>query len=134
MASAFKVEVFDSLENTGIRMKQEQANKKKLTWDVPHEVDGLTAAFPATVSGTLLPPMSEIPEEFRTGRNKWCRIAMRLFFSGGTLPQVKEGINAAKAKRHLSAVLGSFEPKHEHKEAGAGWLMSMWYQDPEPAK
>ena len=106
---------------------------KKLSWDQPHDVDDITAAFPASVVGTLLPPMSEIPEDFRKHRNGWCTIAMKLFFSGGKLPQVKEGIDAGKAKRHLMAVLGSFEPKHEHKEAGAGWLMSMWYEQPKSA-
>jgi hypothetical protein len=30
----------------------------------------------------------------------------------------------------LVAVPGSFEPKHEHKEAAAGWLMSMWCETP----
>lgn len=55
---------------------------------------------------------------------------MKLFFLGGKLPKTKDGIDPAKAKRHLMAVLGSFEPKHEHKEAGAGWLMSMWYESP----
>lgn len=107
--------------------------KKKLTWDQPHDVDEVTAVFPALVVGTLLPPMSEIPEDFRRRRNKWCNVAMKLFYSGGRLPQAKEGVDAMKARRHLMAVLGSFEPKHEHKEAGAGWLMSMWYEMPESA-
>jgi hypothetical protein len=30
----------------------------------------------------------------------------------------------------LVAVPGSFEPKHEHKEAVAGVLMSMWCETP----
>ena len=106
------------------------AKAKKLSWDKPHDVD---AAFPANVVGTLLPPMAEIPEEFREHRSEWCAIAMRLFFNGGKLPQVKAGVDAGKAKRHLVAVLGSFEPKHEHKEAGAGWLMSLWYELPKSA-
>jgi hypothetical protein len=104
--------------------------KTKLSWDKPHDVDDITAAFPASVVGTLLPKMSDIPEEFWDHSNEWCTIAMRLFFIGGELPKVKKGIDPAKAKQHLSAVLGSFEPKHEHKEAGAGWLMSMWYEIP----
>lgn len=104
--------------------------KTAIDWSKPQDVDGLTVAFPGNVVGTLLPPMSQIPEEFKNHRNEWCSIAMKLFFSGGRLPQVKAEIDALKAKRHLSAVLGSFEPKHEHKEAGAGWLMSMWYEQP----
>ena len=100
------------------------------TWDQPHDVDSIAAVLPGSIVGTLLPPMSEIPEEFRERRSEWCVIAMRLFFSGGRFPQVKPGIDADKAGRHLMAVLGSFDPKHEHKEAGAGWLMSMWCETP----
>jgi hypothetical protein len=104
--------------------------KKKLNWDNPHDIDDATAAFPALVTGTLLPPMSEIPKEFTSRRSEWCNIVSGLFFRGGQLPKVKPGIDAMAAKRHLQAVLGSFEPAHEHKEAGAAWLMSQWYELP----
>lgn len=103
---------------------------QKRSWDHPHNVDTIPALLPGGIIGTLLPPMSEIPEEFRERRSEWCAVAMRLFFSGGRFPQVKPGVDAAKARRHLMAVLGSFEPKHEHKEAAAGWLMSMWCETP----
>lgn len=105
-------------------------SKDKSNWNQPHTVNDLDVAFPAKVIGTLLPHMSEIPDEFKEPRNKWCDFAMSLFFNGGKLPKVKPGVDANNAKRHLSAVLSSFEPQHEHKEAGAGWLMSMWYEYP----
>ena len=101
-----------------------------MSWNAPKEVDDITLAFPARVVGTYLPPISEIPDEFVRGKSEWCKIVSNLFFKGGSLPSVKPGIDAAKAKRHLMTVLGSFEPKHEHKEAGAAWLMSMWYELP----
>ena len=103
---------------------------QKRSWDQPHDVDSIAAVLPGSIVGTLLPPMSEIPEEFREHRGAWCVIAMRLFFSGGRFPHVKPGIDADQAERHLMAVLGSFDPKHEHKEAAAGWLLSMWCETP----
>lgn len=99
--------------------------KKKVNWEQPHNVDHTNML----TLGTLLPPMSVIPSEFKDFNNKWCLAAMKLFFDGGKLPKVKEGIDPLKAKNHLVAILSSFAPKHEHKEAAAGWLMSMWYED-----
>lgn len=100
-------------------------------WAKPQNIDLGTMVFPANVCDKLLPPMRDIPEEFKKHTNPWCELVSKLFFSGGQLPAVKEGIDAKHAKRHLGAVLGSFEPKHEHKTAGAAYLMSLWYQSPQ---
>ncbi len=79
----------------------------------------------------LLPPYSEIPEEFRDGRTKWNKVVSDWFFCGlkncKWVP--KEGIDTGKALRHIKAILGSFEPKHEHKEAGCAYLLSEWFED-----
>ena len=101
-------------------------------WAVPQDVDGITIAFPANVCGTLLPPRDILPDEFRTGwhrdSNQWCKLAETWFFSGLHGKFVtKNGIDETKAIRHLSACMGSFEPKHEHKIGGVGWLMSRWF-------
>lgn len=101
-----------------------------IDWSQPQPVTDLDVAFPANVIGRLLPPMEEIPQEFHASSNPWCKIASGLFFSGGHLPKSREGIDRLNASRHLRAVLGSFEPKHEHKEAGAAYLMSLWYELP----
>ena len=111
--------------------KKESHSDRTVTWDKPHDVSPIDAAFPANVVGTLLPLMADIPEEFHSDHNKWCELVSQLFFLGGKLPKVQAGIDPAKAKTHLSAVLGSYQPKHEHKTAGAAWLMSMWYEFPE---
>ena len=34
-----------------------------------------------------------------------------------------------KAIRHLKAILVSYDPKHEHKEAGVAFLLSEWFED-----
>jgi len=56
----------------------------------------------------------EKPADFQ----KWADLMESLFFSGGSLPVNhsldKEYVN--KGIRILKAIMGSFEPKHEHKE------------------
>lgn len=99
-------------------------------WSKPMDVNDVTLVFPGTVIGTLMPTMEEIPEEFRDREGPWHDLIAMLFFKGGKLPPVKEGIDATKAQRHLGACLGSFEPKHEHKTAACAWLASMWYTEP----
>lgn len=99
-------------------------------WEQPQAVSDLDVAFPANIIGKLLPEMAEIPKEFHSSAHPWCSVVSGLFFRGGTLPPTLEGIDRKNAARHLKAVLGSFEPKHEHKEAGAAYLMSLWFQLP----
>ncbi len=99
----------------------------KTDWNKPQDVDGLTAALPTDVSH-LMPRMADIPEEFTrfngTGWNRW---ASGWFFNGlPSFPEAKPGIDREKAKRHLAAIQGSWEPKHEHKEAAVAYLASLW--------
>jgi len=79
-----------------------------------------------------MPPMEEIPDEFKGfGRNEWCEIARTWFFSGlnkDTKVYAKDGVDADKAFRVLQAIQGSFQPKHEHKEAAVAYLMSEWFE------
>jgi hypothetical protein len=97
-------------------------------WAQPQAIDDVTVAFPARVVGTLLPRVADIPREFYSRANPWATLASRWFFSGlsGRFA-VKPGIDERTALRHLSAVLRSFEPQHEHKEAGVAFLMSQWF-------
>lgn len=99
-------------------------------WAKPKPVDPVNFAFPANVIGKFLPRMADIPEEFKDRHNPWCDVVQTLFFKGGELPATKPGVNAGAAYKHLYTVLRSFEPQHEHKIAGAAWLMSMWYEQP----
>lgn len=100
---------------------------KAIDWSRPQKIDDAMVAFPASVRGTLLPPMDEIPKEFKSWHNPCSKAVSTIFFKGGSLPRPVEGVDPEDAARHLRAVLGSFEPKHEHKIAGAAWLFSMWY-------
>ena len=101
-------------------------------WTQPTEVDNLTLAFPTGISD-LMPQMDEIPEEFCEffSTNKWVRWQASWFFSGlQERPTAKDGIDQNQAMRHLSTIQGSFEPKHEHKQAAVAYLASLWFIAP----
>ena len=101
-------------------------------WETPQQVSGLQLAFPAHVVGTLMPEMSEIPPEFKNSNrpNKWVQLQRDWFFAGITQDKLKpiDGIDKTSALRHLAAIQGSFEPKHEHKEAAVAYLASLWFE------
>jgi len=40
---------------------------------------------------------------------------------------VNPKIDSQLAWRHIMTCLKSFEPKHEHKMAGVGYLLSLWF-------
>ena len=94
-------------------------------------------AFGPRDLSSLLPAMSDIPNEFKQWTNPWVRLAARWFYSGLNGNFVaKEGIDGRAALRHVGAILRSFEPQHEHKEAGCAYLLSLWferYEDEAPA-
>jgi len=80
----------------------------------------------------LLPPMQDIPSEFGIMKpNKWSRFISDWFFCGIEDVKLapKDGVDPVRAIRHIKAIMSSFEPKHEHKEAGCAYLMSLWFDD-----
>lgn len=98
-------------------------------WATPQEVDDITLAFPSDVL-CLMPPYDQIPAEFkRTCR--WVMFQQDWFYRGidpaGLIP--RGGIDKRSALRHLAAIQGSFDPKHEHKEAAVAYLASRWFTD-----
>ncbi len=97
----------------------------------PTEAMGLDLAFPAHVIGKFLPPEDTIPEEFKDTHNKWNALVSHFFLNGtkGAEVAFKDGIDPSKALRHIFTCLRSFEPQHEHKEAGVAYLMSLWFDD-----
>jgi hypothetical protein len=87
---------------------------------------------------TLLPTEKDIPDEFWRGHGKWNTLVSQIFFCGGKIKSMKPkgGIDSKDALNHIKAILASFEPKHEHKEAGCAYLFSLWFDEfeIEPAK
>jgi hypothetical protein len=93
------------------------------------EITDLDMAF-GTTKG--LPDYATIPDEFKRGpHNKWVKFVSEAFFSGAKNIEVTpiDGISPGAAFRHIKAMLASFEPRHEHKEAGAAFLMSQYFKD-----
>lgn len=97
----------------------------------PADITDLDLAFGPKNCAALMPPYAEIPEEFRDGSAKWNRFFAAMFYTGLKLisTKPKEGIDPAKAIRHLRAIAGSFEPKHEHKESSIAYLASQWFDE-----
>lgn len=87
---------------------------------------GIDAAFGANESD--YPAREAIPAEFYNGRTKFNDAVSALFFKGGTLAdhglKLKAGTDSASFYTTLRALLGSFAPKHEIKEATCAWLLS----------
>lgn len=94
------------------------------------DIDNITLAFPANVSH-LMPAYKDIPEEFKRPCGKWQDVVSAWFFCGlkNAKWTPKEGVDTNKALRHVKTIMGSFEPKHEHKEAGCAYLLSQWFDD-----
>lgn len=100
----------------------------------PRKVDGPAKAFGGDMAA-LLPPYPAVPDEFkRSHGNQWTALVSTWFCSGlpaGTKFNPKPGIDPKEAVSHVRAILTSWEPKHEHKEAGAAYLMSKWFESVE---
>ena len=95
------------------------------------EVSIIDVAFGGNIK-KLLPKWEEIPEEFKNMNNstKWNKVVSDWFFCGLKNAEwiPKDGIDSSKALAHVRAILVSFEPKHEHKEAGCAYLLNEWFE------
>lgn len=98
-------------------------------FDQPHEISDIQLAFPASVVGVLMPDRSAVPEY--EDRHLWEDFVSTWFFLGDPFSKydigVREGVDGNKAIRHATAILKSFEPKHEHKTEATAWLLSRWF-------
>ena len=85
-----------------------------------------------------LPKYDTLPEEFQRQSSPYCRGVSMWFFKGakrqgnnvvidGVTFKPKEGVETDKALAAIKACLGSWAPKHEHKIAGCGFMLSEWF-------
>jgi hypothetical protein len=113
------------LENDSVQGRTAPASR------LPIEVSRLDMAFGGKVN-EILPPYSEIPDEFKSERSPWVKWQQDWFFSGLTRwPVAKDGIDLGRAMANLAAVQGSYAPQHEHKQAGVAYLASLWFSSPD---
>lgn len=97
----------------------------------PKDVSDVELVFGGDMK-KLMP--SDIPAEFRDGRTPQNDFVSRWFFKGVPgLPAAKPDVDRQKALRHIKAIMVSFEPKHEDKEAACAYLLSEWFETPEDA-
>lgn len=90
-----------------------------------------------------MPKREDLPEDFQrnwhSSRNPYCHAVSQWFYKGckldngalvidGVRFKAKEGVDADKALRAIKAALGSFEPSHEHKIGGCGFMLSEWFE------
>ncbi len=79
----------------------------------------------------FLPSYAEIPEEFKSGHNKWTKFQSDWYFSGIDNVKLtpKDDVDKTSALAHLGVLQASFEPKYVHKRAGVAYLASLWFDD-----
>jgi hypothetical protein len=98
-----------------------------VSFPVP-DFDDMTAVFGAPASAYL--SREQLGDDFYGDRNEFTKHASSVFFQGGRyLPEGRRwrvGIDQTKAKRAISALLRSFEPKHEIKIGTVGFALSQW--------
>jgi len=97
----------------------------------PIKLSALDIAFGGNAM-QILPPNSAIPDEFKRQGGVWPKWQADWFYSGlKRWPKPKDGIDMHLAMANLKCVMGSFEPKHEHKQAGVAYLASLWFASPD---
>jgi len=102
-------------------------------------VPDLTGADIAFGNIKHLPKREDLPKEFQRETSPFCKAVSSWFYSGAkALPNgleidgqkymAKPGVDARKALMAIKAALCSFEPSHEHKIGGCGFLLSEWFE------
>ena len=93
------------------------------------DVTGADLAFGGNISELML-AYKDLPAEYRDERTPSCDFISHWFFRGLKNPEFvpKDGVDPNKALTHISAILRSWEPKHEHKVAGCAFLLDEWFE------
>ena len=102
-------------------------------WSKPVPTDRADGVAGLADVSRHLPPREEIPERFWRGGDPWNQFVTTWFFEGqkDAAVRAREGVDRGAAIRHLGGVLRSFAPDHNHKIAGAAFLASLWFVEPE---
>ena len=96
------------------------ATKDGLTFFPVPEFDDLSIAFGAGEKSYFdRRNLPDVPKKFEDA-------AGSLFFSGGKLPEFDPRVDVKKASRAVRALLSSFAPSHEAKEATVAYAFWVW--------
>jgi len=103
-----------------------------ITADVIQSVTKVDVAFGGGYK--FLPPYETIPAEFKNDVNPFVRLANDLMYKGVPGPKTPSMTLrpdlvpvAPKIPDFMGSILSSFQPKHEHKIAGAAFLLSQMF-------
>jgi hypothetical protein len=100
-------------------------------WKQPQEVNDIDIAFGGDIK-KLMPAWDALPEHYRdmNSHRPSFKCAMTWFYSGlkGAKAVPREGVDPKLAFRHISACLGSWEPKQEHKLGGVAFLLDHFFE------
>lgn len=98
--------------------------------DIPEVKDSEVAFGPRILT---LPDYDTIPDEFKNwnNKNKWGQFVTDIFFHGIKKLEMKpkEGVDVKRVHRWMMAHLHTWSCKHEHKEAGIAYQLSLWLDD-----
>lgn len=96
---------------------------------VPVELTDVELAFPA--HGLRLMPERgtfERKPDWEALAKNWFGNEVKDINLLGSLFMAEHDFDPEKAWRHLRAIMGSFEPKHEHKIEAVGFLLGTWFR------
>ena len=95
----------------------------------PIEVTDLELAFPAHVQRLMPENLAKIHADADYDP-RWAHFADTWFARGAdaALLHPRPGIDKTKALRHLKCIMGSYEPKHEHKMSAVAYLLGLWFE------
>ena len=115
----------------------------------PKPISGADMAFGPRNINEWLPAWEDIPDEFKPGSwssvngvkhyssnvsdraAKFLNFVSDAFFLGLAELKLdpKEGVDPNVAWGHIRACMSSWDPKHEHKESGCAFLLSLWFDN-----
>jgi hypothetical protein len=106
------------------------------TWSTPTAVSDWDTTFGGMEDcmTRILPQWDDIPPLFQKHSSAWCHFWDKAFFEGTSLKKLEPvaGVDKTAAIRHLTTILKSMKPSHDHKIAAVAWLSFRWFKSDPP--
>lgn len=98
-------------------------------YNIKKNLTKMDLTFPTKVM-EMMPAYKDIPKDYPE-RRKYMSIISDWFFNGakGKVFIPRPGVKEMEALAHISCIMRSFEPKHEHKIEGCAWLLNEWFSE-----
>lgn len=102
-----------------------------MKWSIPKKTTMLDISFGTNNIGNFLPNWNEIPEEYKCRSHAMAILVRRWFFNGlpkSSIFTPRKGVDKLKALAHIKVCMLSWDPSHEHKEAGCAYLLDLFFK------